>query len=216
MNKLRELRQEKKLSLAKMSKEINISASLLGYYEREEREPKKETWEKLANYFKVSVPYLMGLTDTDEKKRQQAVKELTETIIELNKTAHGVELSKEDVAHLANLPRFQRDLNLFAMNLDNLGDDNKETTDTIVSLIQIVQLIFSKNDYEKISELKIIIENIRSIYIRSTSKETLYSKEIAIGKHLKNINEITDILNKWYMNEIDTIEYDSKHSHGLE
>lgn len=64
MNKIRELRKEKGLTLKELSNELNITIApdTLGKYERGEREPKLITWEKLADYFGVSVPYLQGIS----------------------------------------------------------------------------------------------------------------------------------------------------------
>ena len=67
LRRLKELRQEKGISLSKLSKilkekyDISVSTSQLMYYEKGEREPRnKQVWEKLADYFGVSVPYLLG------------------------------------------------------------------------------------------------------------------------------------------------------------
>ena len=63
MNRLKELRTKKGLTLQELSKEVNISFGALGNYENERREPKLATWQKLADYFGVSVGYLQGVTD---------------------------------------------------------------------------------------------------------------------------------------------------------
>ena len=65
-NRLKEIRQEKKLTLKEVSSQLEqnnlkISPDALAKYERGDREPKLETWQKLADYFNVSVPYLQGL-----------------------------------------------------------------------------------------------------------------------------------------------------------
>ena len=67
MNRLKELRQEKGMSLTKLSEileekyGISASTSQLMYYEKGEREPRnKQVWEKLADYFGVSEAYLLG------------------------------------------------------------------------------------------------------------------------------------------------------------
>lgn len=67
MNRIRKCRQNKKLTLKQLSEELakqglKISADALGKYERGEREPKLETWIKLADFFDVPVSYLQGLT----------------------------------------------------------------------------------------------------------------------------------------------------------
>ena len=76
--RLKELRQEKGLSLTKLSEiledkyGISASTSQLMYYEKGEREPRnKQLWKKLADYFGVSEAYLLGYssvkTETDIK-----------------------------------------------------------------------------------------------------------------------------------------------------
>lgn len=65
MNRIRECRKNKKLTLKQLSKELaknnfEISADALGKYERGEREPKLETWVTLADFFDVPVNYLQG------------------------------------------------------------------------------------------------------------------------------------------------------------
>lgn len=60
-NRLKEIRQEKKLSQKDLTKKLNISQQAISLYEKGDREPKLETWQKLANFFNVSVPYLQGL-----------------------------------------------------------------------------------------------------------------------------------------------------------
>lgn len=71
MNRLRELRKEKKLTLKEVSSQLEqnnlkISPDALAKYERGDREPKLETWQKLADFFGVSVPYLQGVSDIDD------------------------------------------------------------------------------------------------------------------------------------------------------
>lgn len=61
MNRLREARKIKGLTLKQVAEDTGISEQVLSYYENEKREPKKETWIKLADYYCVPVSYLMGL-----------------------------------------------------------------------------------------------------------------------------------------------------------
>ena len=62
MNRLKELRQKNNLTLRGLGKEINMSSSRISQYETGKREPKLETWNKLADYFHVPVAYLKGYT----------------------------------------------------------------------------------------------------------------------------------------------------------
>lgn len=63
MNRLKELRKDKKLTLQQVSKETGVSVASLSSYENGNRNPKIETWQKLADYFDVTVGYLQGGTD---------------------------------------------------------------------------------------------------------------------------------------------------------
>lgn len=70
-NRIKEIRQEKKLTLKEVSSQLEqnnlkISPDALAKYERGDREPKLETWQKLADFFGVSVPYLQGVSDIDD------------------------------------------------------------------------------------------------------------------------------------------------------
>lgn len=60
MNRIKELREKNNLTLRGLGKEINMSSSRISQYETGKREPKLETWQALADFFNVSVPYLKG------------------------------------------------------------------------------------------------------------------------------------------------------------
>ena len=63
MNRLRQTRKLKGITLDEVAEDIGITKQALSYYETEKREPRKETWVKLADYYCVPVAYLMGLPD---------------------------------------------------------------------------------------------------------------------------------------------------------
>lgn len=60
MLNLKTLRAESGLSLRELSQKLNFSYSSLGKYERNEQEPNLETIIKIADYFDVTVDYLIG------------------------------------------------------------------------------------------------------------------------------------------------------------
>lgn len=70
MNRIKELRQSRGLTLKQLSTElkeqsgVSISDGQLSNYENEKRSPRnQDTWKKMADFFDVSVGYLMGLTN---------------------------------------------------------------------------------------------------------------------------------------------------------
>lgn len=63
MNRLRELRQKNNLTLKELGQKTGMANNTLSQYETGKREPKLETWQALANFFDVTVPYLQGIDD---------------------------------------------------------------------------------------------------------------------------------------------------------
>lgn len=60
MNRLRELRTEKGLLQSDIAKIINKSERAVGFYETGERDMGTETLSILADFFNVSIDYLLG------------------------------------------------------------------------------------------------------------------------------------------------------------
>ena len=64
MNRLKELRKAQGISQAELARKTGISNQAISFYERGKRNPKIETWQRLADYFNVSIPYAQGDIDT--------------------------------------------------------------------------------------------------------------------------------------------------------
>lgn len=60
MNRLRELREAKKYTLDDIEKKTEINRGTYNNYESGKTSPKEPTWQALADFFNVSVPYLKG------------------------------------------------------------------------------------------------------------------------------------------------------------
>ena len=63
MNRLKKLRQEKKLSQKELAENIGVHYRTLQNWENEESQIKPEKAQQLADYFGVSVGYLLGYSD---------------------------------------------------------------------------------------------------------------------------------------------------------
>lgn len=59
-NRIKELRLKAGLTQEQLAKEVEITQQAINLYETEKREPKLETWQKLADFFDVPVAYLQG------------------------------------------------------------------------------------------------------------------------------------------------------------
>lgn len=68
MQKLKELRIERGIQQKELAATLGIGANTLSQYENGKREPDNKTLVKLADYFGVSVDYLLEHTDAPEKQ----------------------------------------------------------------------------------------------------------------------------------------------------
>jgi len=65
--RLKELRKEKGISQLKLAMDINTNQNTISRYETGEREPGINELIKLANYFDVSIDYLLEQTDNPKR-----------------------------------------------------------------------------------------------------------------------------------------------------
>ncbi|QHJ76618.1 MAG: Cro/C1-type helix-turn-helix domain protein [Bacteriophage sp.] len=63
MDRLRELRKEQGITQQKLADDLLITTRTLGRYESGDREPRLSMIFDLADYFKVSIDYLVGRSD---------------------------------------------------------------------------------------------------------------------------------------------------------
>ncbi len=73
MNRLKELRQEKKLSQKAIAEMLAVNEKTVSRWENEESQIKPEKAQQLADYFGVSVGYLLGYNDVPDKYRNDEI-----------------------------------------------------------------------------------------------------------------------------------------------
>ncbi|MBR2965226.1 MAG: helix-turn-helix transcriptional regulator [Clostridia bacterium] len=64
--RLRKLRKMRKISQLKLAIDLNMNQNSISRYENREREADYETLIKFADYFNVSLDYLLGRTEDQE------------------------------------------------------------------------------------------------------------------------------------------------------
>ncbi len=64
--RLKKLRKMRKLSQLKLALDMNMNQNTISRYENLEREADYKTLVKFADYFDVSLDYLLGRTDTEK------------------------------------------------------------------------------------------------------------------------------------------------------
>lgn len=161
MNRIRECRQNKKLTLKQLSEELakhdfKISADALGKYERSEREPKLETWIKLADFFNVSIPYIQGIQNSPEPNKK----------VNLNSMIHYV--TEAHKSQLLNSKQTQKDLLTSLFNL-LLSDKDKELYKKYFQL-----MLQSNNQNILISDLSYLFR----LFLKAHYSDSEIAKEI--------------------------------------
>lgn len=77
MNRLKKIREERQESLKEVSEALNIPYQTYRNYEIGKREPKdKEVWNKISEYFNVSVAYLMGISDSKNELSNEDIEDI--------------------------------------------------------------------------------------------------------------------------------------------
>ncbi|WP_099157305.1 helix-turn-helix domain-containing protein [Virgibacillus ndiopensis] len=117
--RLKELRKKKGISQYEAAKELGFSRGQLANYEQGSREPDYSTLEKIADFFDVSVDYLLGRSDTenftvneeqliyDVDSKNFSLKELTE---KYKLTVDGKPATKEEIEGAISFIRSLRGL----------------------------------------------------------------------------------------------------------
>lgn len=106
MNRIKELRIEKKISQSHLAKFLNTTQQSISFYEIEKRDPDIKTLELLSDYFDVSIDYLLCKSDVRNPNKliedfnslsEDSKKEL-EKYIELLKLKDMQERNKNNIS----------------------------------------------------------------------------------------------------------------------
>ena len=179
-NKLKELRNEKKLTLDTLSSEIGISKMNLSRYERGENSPKPETWKKLAEYFGVSQSYLMGIepkkSPFEYLTKMIKTDEVTVTMQELNN------IYREELIAKGECDKYDSLLTLFNFTYDSLRENDGG--------LDLLHVLISWN-----AELGSAILNDKGKNEFSFNNSEILDFEKALGKFNKEMVEFYNKIN---------------------
>lgn len=101
-DRLRKLREDAGMTQSELGKRVGISDRVLGYYEANDRFPRKqETLQKFSEVFNVSVDFLVGsdgafIQQAGEKHGYSGKKQAEEVLADINTLFAGGELPEED------------------------------------------------------------------------------------------------------------------------
>lgn len=191
-NRIKELRLQYKKTQRDLAKYLNVSEQAIAYYEQGKREPKIETWDKLAMFFQVPTSYLMGLSNDINGWDEWA-----------KNTGYSVEQIKNEIKRLIDTKRLdgstdlQHQIDQAVKSLDGFSYSTtqgvrKEMVFQLTSLIGNVNRAFLEPPEEK-NGLK-----VQSFKVRKDMDEQAYNKIIDALTNAKNeIGQI--VINQKYI-----------------
>lgn len=115
-HRLKELRKQKNLSQDQLADALDIPSSSLRRYETRGELPKRERLELIADFFTVSIDYLLGRTDNPEQVLSEPSRVLIdsldltdEEIMEkIDFVVDGIKLEQDDVRRFIAFVRAER------------------------------------------------------------------------------------------------------------
>ncbi|MFB6363174.1 helix-turn-helix domain-containing protein [Paenibacillus elgii] len=112
------LREKQALTQEELSSKINISRASLSHYEKNRREPDYETVVKIADFFKVSIDYLLGRTEDPRVVLEPEVRAFVDSlelsdekiIDRFSLTVDGMKLTFDEAKRFIAFVRAERSL----------------------------------------------------------------------------------------------------------
>lgn len=162
-DRLKQLRLEKKITLDRMADDLNTTKASLSRYENGLRDPKTEFLNELANYFGVTVDFLMGRSDarTDGiKPPEKGVK-----IPVLGAVAAGIPIEAiENVEDYEEIPQSMASTGeYFALKIKGTSMEPRFTEGDVV--------IVKKQDDIESGEIGVVIENGADATVKKIIKQ---------------------------------------------
>lgn len=79
-NRISELRSEKRLTQEELAHKLEITRAALSHYENNRREPDHDTTQKFADFFGVTVDYLLGRSNDPTLTLQPETREFVDSL----------------------------------------------------------------------------------------------------------------------------------------
>ena len=175
MNRLKELRKQKGLTQQELADEISVSKITVLRWENEERQIKPEKAQQLADYFGVSVGYLLGYDEVPKEL-------IDELELQLDHVLTPTE--KED---LENNPELKNHYLSIVRNrlLHNQRKEVEKTAQAFdkdfIKFIEKYSIYLSDDQIEQIKDLMKTMSNINNRYLM-VAMGAGYQSEMEIAK----------------------------------
>ena len=194
MNRLKELRKEKKLTQKELAEETDIPYRTLQRWENGESQIKPEKAEKLADYFGVSVGYLLGYDDNDFEK-QIRIDTLNDIINQMNRLKElrkEKKLTQKELAEKTDIP--YRTLQRWENGESQIKPEKAEKLANFFGVSIAHLLGYDDNDFEK----QIRIDTLNDIINQMNRLKELRKEKGLTQTDLAELLEVTKLtIHNW-------------------
>lgn len=159
--RIKSLREELNLSQLDLANKLNIGNSTLSQYESDKRVPSDDIKRKLADFFNVSLDYLMGVSD------KRNIIDTEDTRIERYQSNLDLDIT-DDIKSLMNKLNYA----IHFSNIKHIILDNEELSPSAASFLRFA--------------LEVAIKQIKSMNLKELN-DLDQNPKINLNKNLKNL-----------------------------
>lgn len=203
MNRLKELRQEKKLTQQEIANKIGVTKRTYIYWEKGERQIKPDKAQQLANIFGVSVGYLLGYDEVPKELIDELELQLDNVLTPTEK--EDLENNPELRNHYLSIVRNR----LLHNQRKEVEKTAQEFDEDFIRLLKKYSIYLSDNQIEQIKELMKTMSNINNRYLM-VAMGAGYQSEMEIAKTY-DFKQLFEYSSTWQEN-YSTMEYNEKNN----
>ena len=202
MNRLKKLRQEKKLSQKELAENIGVHYRTLQNWENEESQIKPQKAHQLAKYFGVSVGYLLGYDNPPKLLLDELEEQIDNTLSETE---------KKDLENNPELKGYYLDVvqnRLLEKQREDVENTVQAFDKDFINLLKEYSIYLSDNQIEQIKELMSSMSDVNKKYLRIAMARGYNELKIAKDYDFKQLFEYSQIWKENYS----AMEYNEKNN----
>lgn len=184
-NRLAEQRKKWNMTIQQLADQTGLSPSTISRYETGSREPKLETWIKLADLFDVPVSYLQGVSNIPAKVTSEKFANIVSKL--------DFETFKDETLKGLYEWRFEKLIQIIniCFNDDDFDDDDDDDFNNYSVKDELYKFLGNKSfDFEKTSNAYVLLTWCLEILIKGQTKDK--KANIAFKQLEKVIDEYAD------------------------
>jgi len=203
MNRLKELRKDKNKSQKEIAELLEVNEKTISRWEKGERPIKTDKAQQLADYFGVSVGFLLGNDEVPKEFIEELELQLDHVLTQTEK--EDLENNPELKNHYLSIVRNR----LLHNQRKEVEKTAQEFDEDFIRLLKKYSIYLSDNQIEQIKELMKTMSNINNRYLM-VAMGAGYQSEMEIAKTY-DFKQLFEYSSTWQEN-YSTMEYNEKNN----